>query len=166
MEISESKRVCSALFSTTETQCTGKEESLLRLAWLLVSLRTIEMWCWSWWDRCLWSGKTYKRCCTYCVLHTVHSSVYKFITDTQIGEHKRKVNNVSLCTVMEYLPFNKEGIRLKAWAGKGKANMTASPFSLAWHSRYATAQAESRDFAIALISPCFPAWVPFQHKTT
>lgn len=88
------------------------------------------------------------------LLCTAHSFVREFIADTQTGQRKRKVNNLSLCVVMEYLQFNKEqgvispdteiprkrtgaallrqmGIRFKAWAGKGKANTTATPFSLA-----------------------------------
>lgn len=88
------------------------------------------------------------------LLRTAHGCVCDFTTDTQIGRHKRKVNNLSLCMVMEYLQFNKDqrvispdagiprkrtggallcqmGIGFKAWAGKGKANMTATPFSLA-----------------------------------
>lgn len=46
------------------------------------------------------------------LLCTAHHFARKFITKTQIGQHKHKVNSVSLCMVTEYSQFNKEQIQL------------------------------------------------------
>lgn len=143
------------------TVCRKRGESL-ESGLIAISLRRIEMWCRSW----LVFVVTKDLEEMLHLLYTAHSFVCEFISDTQIGQHKCKVNNLSLRMVMEYLQFSKEqiqlaisldtevsrkstgtallcqvGIRFKAWVGKGKANMSASPFSLAQHSRYAIARA-------------------------
>ena len=46
------------------------------------------------------------------LLSTAHSYVCEFITNTLMGQHKCKANNVSLCTMVEYLPFHKGQIQL------------------------------------------------------
>lgn len=49
------------------------------------------------------------------VLHfpgTAQSFVRGFVTGTQIGQNKYKLNNLSLCVVMESLQVNKEQIQL------------------------------------------------------
>lgn len=49
------------------------------------------------------------------VLHfpgTAQSFVRGFVTGTQVGQNKYKLNNLSLCVVMESLLVNKEQIQL------------------------------------------------------
>lgn len=106
MEICGKKGVCSGLFSTRGIQCAGKES--LETVWV-VSIDKNN------WDVmlkllwCLWSGRAFRGCCTS---HAWDRALNVTLSLAQKYQNRYKLNNLSLCMVMDSLQVHKEQIQL------------------------------------------------------